>query len=346
MDNSLKPVVLLDPYPRNNAMIFREADWQRLHALADIITVEAGAVPDAVVDACLPQISAVMGQTALPEARIERAPKLKAVLNVEGNFFNNMDYAACFSRGIRVACPAPAFAQPVAEYGLALALDLARGITAADRHFRSGTERYGFRGNTGVQTLFGASVGIIGFGNIARKLTALLTPFGCTIQVFDPWLPDSVLREWGTEPCDLNTLLSVSRIVFVLAAPTVRNGGFIGAPELALLRDGSQLILLSRAEVMDFDALRAELRSGRIQAAIDVFPQEPFSASDELRGEESVLLSAHRAGGIDSALKTIGEMAVDDLELILQGLPPVRMQLAHPETILLQKSKPGLAGKI
>lgn len=346
MDNSLKPVVLLDPYPRNNAMIFREADWQRLHALADIITVEAGAVPDAVVDACLPQISAVMGQTALPEARIERAPKLKAVLNVEGNFFNNMDYAACFSRGIRVACPAPAFAQPVAEYGLALALDLARGITVADRHFRSGTERYGFRGNTGVQTLFGASVGIIGFGNIARKLTALLTPFGCTIQVFDPWLPDSVLREWGTEPCDLNTLLSVSRIVFVLAAPTVRNGGFIGAPELALLRDGSQLILLSRAEVMDFDALRAELRSGRIQAAIDVFPQEPFSASDELRGEESVLLSAHRAGGIDSALKTIGEMAVDDLELILQGLPPVRMQLAHPETILLQKSKPGLAGKI
>lgn len=346
MDNSLKPVVLLDPYPRNNAMIFREADWQRLHALADIITVEAGAVPDAVVDACLPQISAVMGQTALPEARIERAPKLKAVLNVEGNFFNNMDYAACFSRGIRVACPAPAFAQPVAEYGLALALDLARGITAADRHFRSGTERYGFRGNTGVQTLFGASVGIIGFGNIARKLTALLTPFGCTIQVFDPWLPDSVLREWGTEPCDLNTLLSVSRIVFVLAAPTVRNGGFIGAPELALLRDGSQLILLSRAEVMDFDALRAELRSGRIQAAIDVFPQEPFSASDELRGEESVLLSAHRAGGIDSALKTIGEMAVDDLELILQGLPPVRMQLAHPETISLQKSKPGLAGKI
>lgn len=346
MDHSPKPVVLLDPYPRNNAMIFREADRQRLHALADIITVEEGAVPDAVVDACLPRISAVLGQTALPQARLERAPALKAVLNVEGNFFTNIDYAACFSRGIRVACPAPAFAQPVAEYGLALALDLARGITAADRHFRAGTERYGFRGNTGVQTLFGAPVGIIGFGNIARKLIALLAPFGCTIQVFDPWLPDSVLREWGTQPCDLNTLLASSRVVFVLAAPTVRNGGLIGASELALLRDGSQIILLSRAEVMDFAALRAVLRSGRIQAAIDVFPEEPVPASEDLRCEEATVLSAHRAGGIDSALKTIGEMAVDDLELILRGLPPVRMQLAHPETILLQKSKPGLAGKI
>jgi phosphoglycerate dehydrogenase-like enzyme len=325
---SQKPVVLLDPYPRNNAMIFREADRQRLHALADVITVEEGAVPDAVVDACLPRVSAILGQTALPQARLERAPALKAVLNVEGNFFPNIDYAACFSRGIRVACPAPAFAQPVAEYGLALALDLARGITAADRHFRAGTERYGFRGNAGV------------------KLTALLAPFGCTIKVFDPWLPDSVLREWGTEPCDLNTLLASSRVVFVLAAPTVANGGLIGAPELALLRDGSQLILLSRAEVMDFAALRAELRSGRLQAAIDVFPEEPVPAGEELRCEEAAVLSAHRAGGIDSALKTIGEMAVDDLELILRGLPPVRMQLAHPETILLQRSKPGLAGKI
>lgn len=346
MDQSFKPVVLLDPYPRNNAMIFREADRQRLHALADIITVEEGAVPDAVVDACLPRLSAILGQTALPPARLERAPGLKAVLNVEGNFFNNIDYAFCFTRGIRVACAAPAFVQPVAEYGLALALDLARGITAADRHFRAGTERYGFKGNAGVQTLFGATVGIIGFGNIARKLTALLAPFGCKIRAFDPWLPDTVLREWGTEPCDLNQLLDSSRIVFVLAAPTVQNGGLIGAPELARLHDGSQLILLSRAEVMDFAALRAELRSGRIQAAVDVFPDEPVSSDEELRHEEAALLSAHRAGGIDSALKTIGEMAVDDLELVLRGLPPVRMQLAHPETILLQRSKPGLAGKI
>lgn len=346
MEHSIKPVILLDPYPRNNAMIFRETDWQRLHALADIITVEEGAVPDAVVDDCLPRISAILGQTALPRERLDRAPRLKAVLNVEGNFYNNIDYPVCLSRGIRVACPAPAFAQPVAEYGLALALDLARGITAADRHFRSGTERYGFRGNAGVQTLFGAPVGFIGFGNIARQLTALLKPFACTIQAFDPWLPDSVLREWGTEPCDLNTLLASSRIVFVLAAPTVKNGGLIGAHELALMPDGSQLILLSRAEVIDFAALRAELRSGRIQAAIDVFPQEPVPDNEELRGEESALLSAHRAGGIDSALKTIGEMAVDDLELILRGLPPVRMQLAHAETIQLQKSKPGLAGKI
>lgn len=340
--SAAKPVVLLDPHPRTAAMIFCAADRLRLDTLAEVIEVDGGPVPAELVDACLPRVTAILGQTALPAQRLSRALQLRAVFNVEGNFFANIDYPACFARGIRVACAAPAFARPVAEYALALLLDLARGVTGADRAFRRGQEQYGWRGNDDIESLFGADVGLVGFGNTARALVPLLRPFGCTVRAFDPWLPDAVLRDHGVVPAGLDPLLALSRLVVVLAAPTAQNAHCIGAPELARMQRGAGLVLLSRAEVVDYAALQTSLEAGHIRAAIDVFPQEPLAPDHPLRRCESAVLSSHRAGGLRSALFSIGQMALDDLELVLRGLPPVRMQLAQPETVGLQRSTPGM----
>lgn len=327
-------------------MILRPADRARLARLADVRTVPAGPMPDAMVEALLPAAVAILGQTALPAARLNRALRLKAVFNVEGNFLPNVDYGACFARGIRVGCVAPVFARPVAEFALAAALDLVRGITRADRGFRRGDEAYGWRGNVGVSTLFGAAVGMVGFGNIARALVPLLKPFGVTIRVFDAWLPDAVLREHGVEPAPLDALLAASQVVIVLAAATAANRHFLGAAELARLPDGAKLVLLSRADVVDYAALDAELRRGRIEAAIDVFPAEPVAPDDPVRSIECAILSSHRAGGLKETLLDIGAMVVDDLDLVLRGLPPVRLQMAQPETVALQRSKPGLSPSV
>lgn len=339
-----KPLVLLDPHPRTHAMIFAPADWQRLERLVDVITSETGAVDAAVVDACLPRVSAILGQTPLPTARLERATALRAIFNVEGNFLPNIDYAYCFRHGIRVAVAAPAFAAPVAEYALALTLDLLRGVTRADRVFRAGREGYGWRGNLESESLFGADVGVVGFGNIGRALMPLLAPFRCCVRVHDPWLPDAVIVEHGAMPASLPEVLEHSRVVIVLAASTRDNRHLIGAAELARMTPGSKLVLLSRADVVDFKALQNATASGRIEAAIDVFPEEPVASDDPIRGAAGILLSAHRAGGLDSALKTIGTMVIDDLGLVLRGLPPVRLQSAQPETVGLLRSKPGIAG--
>ena len=338
-----KPLVLLDPHPRTRDMIFASADWERLEDLAEIITTESGAVNAAVVDKYLPRLCAIVGQTPLPAARLERATALRAIFNVEGNFLPNVDYGYCFRHGIRVAVAAPAFAAPVAEYALALALDLLRGVTRADRAFRTGREAYGWRGNLESESLFGADVGVLGFGNIGRALMPLLAPFRCRIRVHDPWLPDAVIMEHGAIPASLADVLERSRVVIVLAAATRDNRHLIGAGELARLRAGSKLVLLSRADVVDFNALQDATASGRIEAAIDVFPEEPVASDDPIRGADAILLSAHRAGGLDSALKAIGAMVVDDLELVLRGLPPVRLQSAQPETVGLLRSKPGIA---
>jgi phosphoglycerate dehydrogenase-like enzyme len=334
-----KPVVLLDPHPRLRERFLHAGQWQRLNAMAQVIEDAAAPMSDAIVERWLPEAVAIIGQTSLPAERIAQAPKLRGLINVEGNFYQNVDYAACFARGVSVLSIAPAFAVPVAEMSLALALDLARGVTAADASVRAGGEVYGSAGNTHAVLLSGARAGVIGYGNIGRALRKLLAGFGMRVQVYDPWLPDNVLREEATEPVALDTLLSTSQVVFILAGVTSENQGFLGRRELELIAPDSIVVLASRAGVVDFDAFVALADAGRFRAATDVFPVEPLPADSPVR-RSKLLLSPHRAGGMPASMHAIGEMLLDDLGLILRGLPPVRLQAARRETILKMRSPP------
>lgn len=334
-----RPVVLLDPHPRHAAMIFNAGQLARLHAMADVVTADvAGRLPDDIVDAALPRVSAVLGQTDLPAGRIARAPLLKAVINVEGNFLPNVDAEACFARGIEVLSVAPVFAVPVAEMALGLALDLARGITAADRSVREGRERYGRAGCTDSVLLSRATIGIVGFGQLGRALRRLLEGFRPKLLVHDPWLPDATIADEGCEAAGLDELLERSDVVFLLAGVTKDNPGFIDAGALRRMRDGAILVLASRAAIVDFPALVAE--AGRLRIATDVFPQEPIAPDDPVRAS-ALLLSPHRAGGIPAAFHDMGERVLDDLALVLAGLPPVRLQRAQRQTVGLMRSTAG-----
>src|SRR6185436_2250637 len=143
--------------------------------------------------------------------RVELAGELRALLNVEGNFYPNVDYPACFDRGIHVLGCGPAYAQAVAEYALGLALDLARGISREDRAFREGRERYVSAGNEDAILLRGAEMGLIGYGNIGRRLLPLLLAFRpARIRCFDPWLPAAVVGDAGMEPAGLDDVLVTS----------------------------------------------------------------------------------------------------------------------------------------
>jgi phosphoglycerate dehydrogenase-like enzyme len=333
-------VILVDPLPRTLDMICDAHTRARLQALGRLVIADEARMPDAVVEQHLPETVAIVGQTDLPAERIERAPKLRAVVNVEGNFLPNVDYAAARARGIHVLCASPAFAMPVAEAALGMAIDLARGIGAADRAMRAGDETYGLESNAGAFMLAGSPVGIVGFGDLGRALRHLLAPFGCRVRVFDPWLPDVAIRREGAEPSALDDLLTTSRVVFVFAAATSDNAGLLGERELALIPDGGALLLMSRADVVDFDALVRAVAARKLRAAVDVFPEEPLPADHPARSLEGLLLSPHRAGGMPEAFREIGRLAVSDLELILRGLPPVLCKRAEPETVGRMRSRP------
>jgi phosphoglycerate dehydrogenase-like enzyme len=221
-----------------------------------------------------------------------------------------------------------------------MALDLARGITAADREFRQGTERYGLEGNSATFRFAGAPVGIIGFGDLGRELRELIRPFRNTVRVFDPWLPKEIVERLDCLPSTLDELLRESQVVFVFASVTSENEGFLGKKEFALMKPGAAFLLMSRAAVVDFPAMLEAAASGHIRVATDVFPEEPVKADDPVRSTPGILLSAHRTGGTRDAFYALGSMAVADAELIMKGLPPRLCRRADPATASMMRSKP------
>ena len=120
-------------------------------------------------------------------------------------------------------------------------------------------------------------------------------------------------------------------MIFVLATPTTENEAMLSRDLLELIRPGSVLVLVSRAHVVDFEALTELVLAGRFRAAIDVFPTEPLDHDHPIRDAPGAVLSPHRAGLVEEALHDIGRRVVDDLEALVLGLPPRRLQAAEPE---------------
>ena len=337
--NDARPLIISVPEPRSLELILSTDNEAKLRR--DFRIVEGvGETVKKVVEDNIAEASFIIGQPELSRPLLQRAKNLKAIFNVESNFLDNMDYDYCFAHGIHVLTTGRVFAVPVAEIGLGLALSLERNICGADRAFRAGKELWGGDGNTQARLMTGGNIGIIGFGDLGRALNRVLSGFRAHIRVFDPWLPKGILKDAAVEPASLDDVLTSSDVIFVVAAVTAANGGFLGKNEFAKMRKGACFILLSRAGVVDFDALMEAVKSGHIRAASDVYPEEPLSLDHPVRKLEGFVLSAHRAGALDFAFKQMGEMVLDDLDLLVRGLPPVTCRRAERETVHMMRSKP------
>ena len=258
-----KPVVLLWPAPQKRDRIFTPETYARLLERFDVVDYEAR--PDEADFARrLPSAFAVIGQPDLDTASLQAAASLKVIINVEGNFFPNVDYATAFAHGVRVLGCGTAYAQAVAEYSLALALDAARGITREDRHTRGGSNAIVSATTTDSILLRRATVGLIGYGNLGRSLHALLAPFHNHVRVFDPWLPPSIIEDAGAVPATLDDTLSHSTFVFVFATATA---------ESRHLLDGEKLDSASRRCPTHPGQPR---RSRRLRRPAGTAPDEPL----------------------------------------------------------------------
>ena len=323
-------VILLDPHPRRIERIFDEPTKRRLERLGRVIWHDGSPASAELVDRHLPEAIALIGQSPLNRARLDRAPHLRAVFNVESNFLPNIDYCECHRRGIPVLSTAPVYAQPVAEMALGMAISLARRMHEADAALRVGKE---FKGdNHDSFLLHGKPLALVGLGNLGRALLPLLRPFSRELLVHDPWIHPAVLREMDVIPASLDECFARARVVFLLAATTSENTGRIGRRQFASMQKGSVVVLASRAALVNFPDLLAAAACGQIRAGIDVWPEEPIPPHEPGRNTPNTLIQAHRAGSVPEIQTLIGQLVVDDLESILAGLPPQRCQRYVLET--------------
>jgi len=257
-----KPLIVIDPQPRSLEEIFEPNIWARLKDLGELAIHEGtGRMPADRFESCLPDMALLIGQSDMPKSRLDRAPKLRAIINVETNFLQNVDYDACFERGVHVLAPGSAFARPVAEMALGMAIDLCRGVTAADRAMRKAEEKWLLDGAEGCFSLYGARIGLIGFGDLARAFTPLVAPFGCPVKAYDPWVSDHFMAGFGVASASLEEVLKTSQIIIVFASVTSENQGFLSKREFEMIATGSVFLLMSRAGVVDFPEFLRQVES-------------------------------------------------------------------------------------
>ena len=326
--------IILDPHFRKLDEIFDSNDLERLKSIANVVWAKDGPMPDdELAQVKADAFAIVSGRWR--HGPLDELPNLRAIMEVGGRHPSPklLDYQTCFARGIRVLSCAPAFGPMVAEMALGMVLAASRQIVDGHNAFQAGEEIYLHAGNVGTFTLYGQTVGFIGFGGLARCLKPLLAPFGCDILAYDPWLPQTFIRQQGATPVDLDALLERSRVIFVLAIPSASNKAMLSREKLEKIRSDAVFALISRSHVVDFEALTDLVSVGRFQAVIDVFPQEPLPEDHPIRQAPGTVLSAHRAGSVARDLRNIGCMVVDDIEAMLAGLPPMRMQVAQPEVV-------------
>lgn len=231
-----------------------------------------------------------------------RGPLLAAAarLRVVGRLgvgLDNIDLAACEARGIRVIPATGANAEAVAEYVVAVALVLLRGVYHATAEVASGGwPRVALSEG---REAGGKTIGIVGFGSIGRATAAKAKALGMGILGHDPQVPDGdpAWREAGALPLALEALLAQSDVVSLHVPLVPATRGLLGAERLARMKPGAILVNTARGGIVDEAALAAALREGRLGgAALDVFDTEPLAAGSPLAGAPRLILTPHIAG--------------------------------------------------
>lgn len=341
----MKPLLILDQHFRKLEELFRPEAFRRLCALCDVRGGKNRPMERSEVLGLLPDASFyVSARPELTEEEVASAPHLRATIEVAGAFRAGLAYQACFDRGVEVLSCSPGFRQSVAEMTLAMILAGARGLVAEHEAFRAGSEHWLDDQEGRDFSLYGQSVGFIGYGQISRETHRLMAPFAPLVMAFDPFLkdagPDVVLT-------DLAALCANCRVVVVAAVPSEETRGLLSAELIASLMPGALIVVISRAWSVDFPALMAAADAGRITVATDVYPDEPVMRTDPIRSIRGVIHSPHRAAAVAGGRQLIGDMILHDISAILDGRDERQLKRADlaqiPGLVAAQKGIGGLA---
>src|SRR5947209_8039823 len=239
---------------------------------------------------------------------LRRAPNLLLVSS-NGAGFVPVDVDACTAAGVLVVNQSGGNAHSVAEHALGMMLTLSKRIIEADRALRRdpNVNRNALIGNE----IQGKTIGIIGIGNVGRRLAELcIGLFGMSVLAYDPYVSGAEVTARGGEKVELDDLLRRSDFVSINCPLTKDNRGMIGAREFALLQPHAYFITTARGFIHDEAALFDALRDKKIaDTGLDVWAKEPPSPDHPLLQFDNVLASPHTAGVTREARANMGRIA-------------------------------------
>ncbi len=256
---------------------------------------------------------------------IDRCPNLLA-FSVTGSGYDMIDVEACTDAGILVVNQTGANAQSVAQHVLGMMLVLSKQIVQGDRQMRLGPGDWGrwdFKG----KELTGRTIGIIGLGNIGRRVSALTGGvFGMKVIAYDPYISDADFQERGGESVGFDEIFRQSDFVSVNCPLSEETAGMIGEREFELMKPTAYFITTARGGIHDEAALARVISEGLIAGAgLDVFAEEPPPADHPLMAFDNVIVSPHIAGITDDCTYNMASWAAEQWLTIFQGARPPRL---------------------
>jgi len=270
----------------------------------------------------------VLHPADISENLLRNAKKLK-LLQLLTAGYDKINLDLCKELGVPVATNGGANSWAVAEHAVTLILALYKHIVHCDRSVREGQWRKGIAGLT-IHEITGKTVGLIGAGNIGRKVAKRLAAFEAKIIYYDVVPSEEIERELGARRVELDDLLREADIVTLHIPSTPQTRGLINRERLALMKPTAILINTSRGAVVDEDALVEALREKRIfGAGLDVFLEEPLPAGHPLTKLDNVVLSPHIGGHSYEGWYHRSRFAWQNIQRVAAGQEP--LSLARPE---------------
>jgi glyoxylate reductase len=241
-------------------------------------------------------------------------------LMVVANFavgHDNIDLEAARERGIRATNTPDVLTNATAELAIALMLAAARRVAEADALTRSG--QWSAEEELLGHEVTGATVGLVGFGRIARRVAELLRCFEVRLLFSTR---SEALAPPGAQRRELDDVLAASDFLSLHVPLTAETRHLIDAARLAQMKRGAVLVNTSRGAVIDTAALVDALRSGRIGAAgLDVYEDEPH-VPRELRELRNTVLLPHLGSATGTARNAMARLCVDNVIAVIGGREP------------------------
>lgn len=255
---------------------------------------------------------------------MEAAPNLKVIATCRTGMENiNMEEAE--KRGIQVINAPGRAATAVADFTVGAMICQIRNIARTDEDIKHGGWAKKFPNSKDSYNMCDYQVGLIGFGDIGKKIAARLRSFGTKVLAYDPYCPAEKITECGCIPVELDELLKTSDIVSIHARLTEQTKDMFNGEMFSKMKPTAIFVNTARAGLVDENALIQALQEKKIGGAVlDVFKEEPLSEDHPLRKLDNVTLAAHLAGTSQGTFSASIGIVLEDLKNHAKGLP-----LAH-----------------
>jgi len=289
---------------------------------ADLIVAQTGEAAELIELA--PQADAILTcWKQVPPAALEAAPRC-LIVSRYGIGLDNIPVDQATRLGIVVTNVPDFCLEEVSDHTMALLLACARRIAQFSQATRSGV--WNLKMGQPIFRLRGQTLGLIGYGNIAKTLALKAAAFGLKIIAYTPRLEPDALEPFGTATQDLDELLRQADYVSIHAPLTEQTRRLIDARALRLMKPAAYLINTSRGAIIDETALHQALTEGWIAgAALDVLVQEPAAPTHPLLALENVIITPHAAFYSETAVAELAEKAAVHVAQVLRGKIPTNV---------------------